>query len=128
MGKIEKILINIWDDFYDDSYVPKGEKQETYIYVEEDFPQEKKKEYLEYLLKYMNEKLSLKGVKIWMEHYDSKKKYPELIGTEHEWCLFERWEIKVENLTHKRLEKLVDELNDANLMIDNLPFHIYSES
>lgn len=128
MKDLENIPINIWDDFYDDGYVPKGKKQESYIYVEADYPQEKKKEYLEYLLKYMSEKLSLKGVKLWMEHYDSKEKYPDLVGTEHAWCLFERWEIKVENLTHKRLDKLVEELNNANLSVDGIPFYIYSES
>lgn len=31
---IKKIPINIWDDYYEDGYVPKGEKQETYAYVE----------------------------------------------------------------------------------------------
>ena len=31
---LRNIPINIWDDFYDDGYVPEGEKLETYIYVE----------------------------------------------------------------------------------------------
>lgn len=35
MKKLEYIPINIWDDFYDDGYVPEGEKLETYIYVED---------------------------------------------------------------------------------------------
>ena len=34
MEQLEYIHINIWDDFYDDGYVPKGEKLETYIYIE----------------------------------------------------------------------------------------------
>jgi predicted secreted protein len=76
----------------------------------------------------MSENISLKGVKLWIENYDSKKKYPQLVGTENEWCLFERWEIKVENLTHKRLDKLIGELNNVNLSMDNLPFEFYSES
>lgn len=29
MEKLNYIPINIWDDFYDDCYVPKGEKFET---------------------------------------------------------------------------------------------------
>ena len=33
MGKIKRIPINIWDDYYEDDYIPKDKKQETYIYV-----------------------------------------------------------------------------------------------
>ena len=33
--KCDNICINIWDDFYEDGYVPEGEIQETYGYVEE---------------------------------------------------------------------------------------------
>jgi len=29
------IDVNIWDDYYDDDFVPEGETQETYIYIEE---------------------------------------------------------------------------------------------
>ena len=29
------IDINIWDDFYDDGYVPYGETTESFIYVED---------------------------------------------------------------------------------------------
>jgi hypothetical protein len=43
METFERIPINIWDDFYDDGFVPEGKIQETFIYVEEDFPQEKKR-------------------------------------------------------------------------------------
>ena len=50
--------INIWDDFYDDGYVPEGEKLETYIYVEDSsVSHEKIKQCLELLLDYINQKL-----------------------------------------------------------------------
>ena len=129
MKKIKRIPINIWDDYYDDGYTPKGEIQKTYIYVVDyDIPHEYRKEYLEFLLDYMKKNLNLDGVKMWIEEYDSWKKYPQFIGTENEILLFKRWEIKVEHLTHKRREKLVKELNDAKLSIDTIPYYIYSES
>lgn len=123
MQKLEKIHINIWDDFYEDGYVPEGEKQETYIYVEDNIPQDKIKECLELLLDNMN-KLNLEGVKMWLFFYDSRTKYPNLDEKYH----FERWEIRVENLTHERLSKLLVELHSANLSVDGIPFEIYSES
>ena len=54
-GRFENIfyksIANIWDDFYDDGYVPEGEVTETFIYVEDGgIPVNKKKEYLEILL------------------------------------------------------------------------------
>lgn len=129
MDVIEQIPINIWDDYYEEGYIPEGEKQETYIYVEDsDIPQEVRKACLEYLLEYINDNLKLDGVKMWMYFYDSKEKYPNLIGTEHECMFFERWEIRVENLTHERRYSLVEELNNAHLSVDKIPFHIYSES
>ena len=125
----QTIPINIWDDFYDDGYVPEGEIQKTYIYVEDsELDLETRKNALEILLNHLNTKVDLPGVKLWMEFYDSKKKYPKLIGTEYESFLFQRWEIKVENLTHERLHRLVEELQEANLSLNGAEFIIYSES
>ena len=48
------IPINIWDDFYDDGYVPQGKTQNTYIYVEEpDIPLEKQEAILQILLEHL---------------------------------------------------------------------------
>jgi len=129
MKKHISFPINIWDDYYEDGYVPEGEKQETYMYVETDeVTLEQKKNILEHILSYINNNLKLNGVKTSLIFYDSKIKYPTLVGSEYEWCLFERWEVRFENLTHKRLFKLLDELTSANLMVDNTPLNIYSES
>lgn len=126
---IERIPINIWDDYYEEGYIPEGEIQETYIYVEDsDLSNDLIKKCLEILLDYMNNNLKLDGVKMWLEYFDSKVKYPSLIGSEYEKYAFERWEIKVQHLTHERREKLVKELEKANLEIDGIPFEIYSES
>ncbi|MDV7399336.1 hypothetical protein RZS08_48440, partial [Arthrospira platensis SPKY1] len=109
-------------DFYDDGYVPEGEKLETYIYVEDsDIPQEKRKEYLEVLLEYINKNLNTNGIRLWLELYESRKKYPNLIGTEHECMFFDRWEIKLEGLTHKRLDEWMEVLENVDIKVDDIP-------
>ena len=130
MKKLDSIPINIWDDYYEDGYVPKDEIQKTYIYVEDsDLSLEFRKECLEFLLDYINKHIVLKGVKMWIELYESRKQYPNLIGTEHEKYMFDRWEIKVENMTHRQREVLVEMLNETvDLTANGIPFNIYSES
>ena len=138
MDNLEKININIWDDFYDDGYIPQGKKQKRYIYVEENeknITQEKQKECLEVLLKCINENLNVSGVKIWMEYYDSKVKYPEInevdspqFMKEHPNFHYCRWEIKIEDLTHERLDEWMEYLKKVNLSFDEVPFNVYSES
>lgn len=69
------IIINIWDDYYDDGYVPDGEKLETYIYVEDyDYSLEETKKFLEYL-KTEIDSFSL-PIQTRMSLYDTKTKYP----------------------------------------------------
>lgn len=125
MQNLKRIPINIWDDYWDDGYVPVGEIQKTYIYVEDtDIPKDKCKECLELLLEYIKENFKLVGVKLFLECYNSMTKYPTL----DEMYQFERWQINIENLTHKVREKLVEKLKTSNLSVDNTPFDIYSES
>jgi len=130
LKNLKNIPINIWDDFYDDGYVPEGEKLETYIYVEDtDISQEKRKKYLETLLEYINKNLNTDGVKLWLELYESRKKYPNLVGNpEAEKMFFDRWEIKVEGLTHRRLHEWMKVLENVHIEADGLPFYIYSSS
>lgn len=130
MEKLKNIPINIWDDFYDDGYVPEGEKSETYIYVEDsNIPQEKRKEYLEVFLDYINKNLNTDGIKLWMELYESRKKYPNLVGNpEAEKMFFDRWEIRLECITHERLDEWMPILKNVDIKVDGIPFRIYSES
>ena len=130
MKKTDFIPINIWDDYYEDDYVPKDEIQNTYIYVEDkDLSLEFKKECLEVILNYIDKHIKLKGVNMWLELFESKKKYPNLVGNpDAEKMFFDRWEIKVEHMTHKQREVLVEMLNDAELSLNDIPFNIYSES
>ncbi len=138
MENLQEININIWDDFYDDGHIPEGKKQKSYIYVEHsdsDISEEKKKESLGILLKYINENLNVSGVKIWMERYDSRIKYPDinekdspLFMKEHPNFHFCRWEIKMEDLTHERLDEWMEKLEQASLSLDSIPLNIYSQS
>lgn len=128
---ITRVPINIWDDFYEDGYVPEGKIQETYAYVEDDkIPHDYRKQFLEAVFEYMTDYLKLQeeGVEMELFFYESAKKYPDLVGTEYETILFDRWEIRFKHLTHKRLNKLVEELSEANFKIGEIPFDFYSES
>ena len=123
------IPINIWDDYYEDGYVPDGEKQETYAYVEDDkIPHEDRLLYLALVHKYMVENLNLPDVRVNLIFNDTALKYPQLVGTDMEYILFKRHELRIENLTHERREQLVEELRAANLSYNNKKFKIYSES
>lgn len=126
--EIKTIPVNIWDDYWEDDYIPEGEKQETYIYIEDSvLSHEKRKECLEILLDRINKIPNLDSVSFELKFYDSKEKYPDIPEDYHNFH-FKRWEIRVENLTHKLKYKLESELNEANLKCDGLPFIIYSES
>lgn len=133
--KKQILLINIWDDYYDDGFIPKGKKQKTYMYVYSDINYKGLKLVLDYnclnfVLDYMNNTLNLKGIKMYLFFYDSLKEHPSLKGTEYEKYSFKRWQINIENLTHKRREKLVNELNKAKikLIFSNISLKFISES
>lgn len=125
---ITNIPINIWDDYYDDGFVPEGEIQESTIYVESKLSSNVQYECLNILLNCINTKFNKKDVTFKITFYDSAKKYPQFVGTEHESMLYKRWEIKVENLTHKLRHELLELLQNSNLTYENIPFNIYSES
>lgn len=129
MNTITDIPINIWDDFYDDGYVPEGEVTKSFVYVEDtDISHDKRKEYLEIFLEYLNNNLNTDGMKIWLSLFEGKKKYPNLVGTDMEQYLYDRWEIRIEGITHKMLHEWMDTLKDVKLEADNIPFRFYSES
>lgn len=126
--KLEKININIWDDFYDDGYAPEGEKQCTNAYIEDDtIPQREVFYILRVLIDYINNLALLpKTVEIEMKFNDSTNKYPILIhGYEYQLC--KRWEIQFTNITHEVLEDLIDKLHNFP-SIKNVKVDIYSES
>jgi len=131
MEEMKRIPINIWDDFWEDDHIPEGKIQETFAYVEDDsISHDERKQYLDAIHDYMNNYLNLRrdGVEMEMFFYESAKKYPQWVGTDMENMLFDRWELRIKNLTHKRLYYLVEELNEADFEIGGVPFDIYSES
>jgi hypothetical protein len=134
MKNLKQIPINIWDDFHDDEYVPEGKIQETFAYVEDyDIPDNNHKEILQIMLDYIKLNITLKDVELDLIFYDSKngddeetvKKCIEVYG---EKFFYKRYEIKFKYLTHEQLDMLVKELNKANLIYNDIPFYIYSES
>ena len=138
MKKIKSIPINIWDDFYDDGYVPKGEVLETYCYVENDLPFVYRQKVLDFFFEEL-EKIfkdpKLVDVKIWKDTFDSKIKYPtmtpekcESADIPYDKFHFSRPEIRFQNLTHKKLDILMIVLNNMELKYQGIPLNIYSES
>ena len=126
-----QIHINIWDDFYSDGYVPDGKTQETFAYIEGDFREQENdcKNVLE-LLKTNIEALAKPewNLVLYVDYYDSSKVYPNLVGTEHEWCLYKRWQLEMKNITHEALDYLVENLQKQKLSYNEIPLNIYSES
>lgn len=124
------IGINIWDDFYEDGYVPEGEIQETYIYVEEyDITEEDKKLILNHVMWYIDFDALLDNNVTQKElvYFDSRIKYPNL-NPEYDHIHFTRWEIRLKNITHQQVNNLVKELNDAELKYKEKSLEFYSES
>lgn len=103
----KRVPINLWDDYYDDGCVPKGEHQETHMYVEEYdyFDDDMKTEVMRLVLAHLKT-LDLTGVEV------------EDGGSE----------IYFKHLTHERREKLMEELEASGLKYKDIPIDFYSES
>jgi len=117
---LESISVNIWDDYLDGS--------DTYAYVESSvIPVDYEKEVLGFLMtelaRYLDHDVTMELV-----YYKSADKYPSLIGSEHEYSLYQRWQLNFKNLSHERLESLVEILEDASIKHDDIKVDIYSES
>ena len=123
------IPVNIWDDYHDDGYVPEGEIQETYAYVESKLEDEECKNVL-ILLKEKIEHLTSEKSELTMSinYYDSAKVYPNLVGTEYEYSLYKRWQLEMKNISHETRESLVEALKKEALEHKGLKIKVYSES
>lgn len=126
----QTIHINIWDDYHDDGFVPAGEIQETYAYVEDgDLPDEEQREVLLKLQGAVSAaKESGSALECSICWHDSALVHPNLVGTEHAWCLYKRWQLELKHLPHREREALVDVLAKSVLLHNGLPCVIYSES
>lgn len=134
--KSNSIDINIWDDYYEEGYIPDGQIQETFIYVESNHTIPEEALILNILLEYIQKNITyLNGVKMWLELYDSRKKYPEMTrqrceesGIDYDRFHYQRYQIIVQHMTHVMRERLVEDLQKSNLSFNEIKFHIYSES
>ena len=126
MEKKKEIPINIWDDFYDDGYVPDAEIQETFMYVESDmYSLEEQHKILRIIGNALIMYYLPMNVQMKLEFYDSKTKYPNL----DEIYQSQRWKIVFKHLTHKQLDKMLTDLQNSDLTYqDGTPFKFYSQS
>lgn len=118
------IDINIWDDFHEDGYVPEGEIQQTYGYVEGDVETlEEEKEILEYFMEeIISEANGKQEFKINLELYDSEILYPNLPKNMH----YKRWHLKFTGITHSMVNLIY--LHFTFLKFKGRKIRIYSES
>lgn len=106
LEELEKIPINIWDDFYGDEDIPKGKIQETFIFFEENISLVDKDDVMMYIYPFVLE---------FFKHSVTKVKYD---GNKI-WLL---------NITHEILENdLIPYLQSLNLIYKS-PLNFYSES
>lgn len=127
---LNKININIWDDFYDDGYVPEGEFQETFAYVDDsDIPNKEAFKILSTLVEYINtNNLLPQNVEMEIKFRDKVIEYPILVVDKNTvWSLTKKWEINFKYITHEILEKMVEKLKNFP-QINNTKVMIYSES
>lgn len=106
----KKIPFNIWDDYYDDGHVPEGKSQKTEGFVEDpedELPSDLERETLELVHGYIRT-LDLDGGRCRIRLYGKG--------------------IEFLHLTHERRERLIEELEAANLHCGGLPIEFYSES
>jgi hypothetical protein len=123
------ISVNIWDDYHDDGYVPEGKIQETYAYIESDLEDEDCKNVLELIKENIEQIVKPEwSLEMYLNYYDSAKVYPNLVGTEHEYCLYKRWQLQMKHLTHEAREYLVEVLQTRKLQYMGKSLKIYSES
>jgi len=120
----KQIMINIWDDYFDDDDVPDGVIQETYIFVEDDaFTQDFEKECLEFLLPFINASGDYDGATFHVGLWDSKTD-PETAAAPQ----YLQWRIIARNFTQANRELLLERLQGLKLAYQGLPLDIYSES
>lgn len=126
----QRININIWDDYHEDGYVPEGEIQETYAYVDGGgFTDDDVRMILLELQQSIGMvRTTASALQLSIEWYDSAVVYPNLVGTEHEHCLYKRWQLQMKHLPHREREDLIEALNGLHLDYKGTPIFVYSES
>jgi hypothetical protein len=123
----DKIIhINLWDDYYEDGYIPEGEKQETHMYVEESkFPLIDEKKVLYKVLDFIKKNIP-KSVEAKLKLQIFSERYPNLKDSGMN--LPDQWRIEFIGLTHALREKLLDSLKKSGLKYEDQLLYFYSES
>lgn len=120
----KSVCINIWDDYDEDS-------DGTYAYVEESTPDSFNKLCLTYVMEHIQSRYLdtvLKDCELSLTFYDSANVYPSLLGTEHDYCLYKRWQLQFSHLPCEARQALVEKLNTDQLVFDGITINIISES
>lgn len=104
---LKRIPVNVWDDFWGDGCIPEGEIQSTHAYIEEydKITDEQKVPMMRVVYDFIKT-LDMPGVEI--DDGDG--------------------EIYFKHLTHERLDRLMQELEESKLAYNGIPFDFYSES
>lgn len=107
------ININIWDDYWEDGYVPDGEIQETFIYVDDtNIPLNEQSEIIEIIENYIS--LS------WGNNI-LKADISKIL-------LSDMCRLEIKNISHRERFNLLKDLRKSNLTYKGNKFNIYSES
>jgi len=124
------IPVNIWDDYLDQE---DGGDGNTYAYVESsDFSLDEEQKALELLRNHLSNFVDA-GIVLKMHLHDPLEGQEEeikkqLIQKHGETIWKPQWKLLFQGLSHETREKWVEELNNAKLKFNDIPFQIYSES
>lgn len=105
--QMDNIPFNIWDDYYDDGFVPQGEIQETHGYIEE------------YDILTKEQKAAIiKVIYDYIINFDMKEVEVSSIDNA----------IYFKHLTHENRHRLLATLVGSKLKFNGIPIMFYSES
>lgn len=127
----QAICVNIWNDYDGDESVPAGESQETFAYIEGgDLTDDEKRDVLLQLQQTIEaiKAPPFSSLLCNIKWYDSAAVFPNLVGTEHENCLYKRWQLQMKHLSHRDREQIVEILSQHGLKFNGMSVDVYSES
>jgi len=112
---MEKIPINIWDDYLDD--------ESTYAYIEDvNVPLHLQREILLEFIELLQANPLLKETSLSLKFYDSTTEYPKSL------MKYKQWQLIFNPLPHYVREELMEQIEDREFVFCGLPVEIYSES
>jgi hypothetical protein len=125
LSKYNNFLINIWDDYSE------TEPSSTYAYLcecKDDIPDSFVHSLFTWLQPIITKSLNDACIDVSLCFYQSLDRYPELLGTEYERLIYNRWQLVFSTLSHEQRELLTDTLNEMKLRFQNKAVGFISES